>query len=208
MVPAGTYTVEVRDISGCIDTRVAVVQPPIYPSLTVTPALTTLVLGDNVTLVALPTAQEAYVYTWSAAAGLDCYDCKKPVASPIVSSVYTVTITNAAGCTATASAAINIDNQYNVYIPNIITPNNDGANDNFIIHANTSVRVLRKITIFDRWGELVYTNQNLLPNDSRDAWDGTYKGKEVNNGVFVYMIEVEFMDGTTQMLTGDLTVAR
>jgi gliding motility-associated-like protein len=207
-LPAGDYTVSVTDISGCVATRMATIQPPIYPLVSINPRETTLILGDSIRLTALPVAQEAYIYAWSPVAGLNCYDCKKPMAKPVVSSVYTVTITNAAGCTATASANVLIDNQYNIYIPNIITPNNDGQNDAFIIYANSSAKVIRKMTIFDRWGELVYTNQNIPPNSDLSAWDGTFKGREVNNGVFVYVVEVEFVDGTTQTFTGDLTVVR
>jgi gliding motility-associated-like protein len=208
MLAAGTYTIAVTDISGCIATQTTVVQPPLYPTVRIAPAQITLVLGDSVQLAAVPTAQEAYVYAWSPVAGLACYTCKKPMARPLTSSAYTVTITNAAGCTATASAEISIDKQYNVYIPNIITPNNDGANDNFIIHANSSVSLIKKISIFDRWGEQVYANQNIAANSDLSTWDGTFKGREVNNGVFVYVIEVEYVDGTTEIFKGDVTVAR
>jgi gliding motility-associated-like protein len=208
MAGAGTYTVEVTDISGCTDTKVAIIQPPLYPSVTVRPALTTIVLGDSLTLITVPGAQEAYVYSWSAVAGLNCYDCKKPVARPVVSSVYTVTITNAAGCSASASAQIDIDKKYNVYIPNIITPNNDGANDFFVVYANSSVNIIKKISIFDRWGELVFSNQNMPANTAENSWDGTFKGRELNNAVFVYILEVEYVDGTTETFKGDITVVK
>jgi len=39
-------------------------------------------------------------------------------------------------------------------------------------------------------------------------WYGNYKGDLVNPGVFAYIMEVEFIDGSRQLLTEDVTLVR
>ena len=68
--------------------------------------------------------------------------------------------------------------------------------------------MIYKINIFDRWGEMVYSNTNVAANDENNSWDGTFKGRQLNNGVFVYVVEVEYIDGTRETFKGDVTVAK
>lgn len=95
--------------------------------------------------------------------------------SPLAPGEYLLTITDSNNC----FLEIEVDLPINFYIPNIFTPNFDGKNDYFTIlnvHGNTS------IVIYDRWGNLVYENDDYL-ND----WDG---GKEPD-GVYFYEITTE-----------------
>lgn len=62
--------------------------------------------------------------------------------------------------------------------------------------------------IFDRWGELVFENKNFAPNAPQFGWRGKAKGKFVNPGVYVYVVEVEYIDGGTEIFSGDVTVIR
>jgi hypothetical protein len=64
--------------------------------------------------------------------------------------------------------------------------------------------------VYDRWGELLFSRDNFLPsNDSAaDGWDGKNNGDFVNPGVFVYIIEVKFLDGEVLLYRGDVTVIR
>ena len=65
------------------------------------------------------------------------------------------------------------------FIPNVFTPNADGRNDVFYIEAQEGVTVY-KFQIFDRWGEKVH--------DGAYPWDGTFKGKPCQPGVYVYEV--------------------
>jgi len=62
--------------------------------------------------------------------------------------------------------------------------------------------------IYDRWGSLVFTGENLPPNDPTVGWDATHNGKAVRPGVFVFYVEVEFIDNTEDAFSGDITVNR
>ena len=55
---------------------------------------------------------------------------------------------------------------------------------------------------------MLHEAQNALPGDSSISWDGRYKGKLVNPGVYVWQIELELVDGTVLKKIGDLTVVR
>ena len=62
--------------------------------------------------------------------------------------------------------------------------------------------------IFDRWGELVYKTTEIEPNQPQQGWDGNYRGKTVQPGVYLWMIEVEYRDGLTEVFKGQTTLIR
>jgi hypothetical protein len=65
--------------------------------------------------------------------------------------------------------------------------------------------------VYDRWGSLVYEQNDFYPelNDEfTGGWDGRYRGKFVDPGVFVYIIEVDFLDDRVLLYRGDVTVVR
>lgn len=73
----------------------------------------------------------------------------------------------------------------------------------------TKTDVIEKVIslrIFSRWGDLVYHQKDFAPGENH--WDGTYKGKPLNAGVFSYVLELQLKDGTTSMVKGDLTLLR
>ncbi|MEM7658535.1 MAG: gliding motility-associated C-terminal domain-containing protein, partial [Bacteroidota bacterium] len=89
----------------------------------------------------------------------------------------------------------------NVFVPNAFTPNNDGKNDEFTVFApNTRVA---EIAIFNRWGDELYRSFNL-----DNAWDGTYRGQPVQEGVYVFIIKGVGEDGTEFTRRGTVTLLR
>jgi gliding motility-associated-like protein len=96
------------------------------------------------------------------------------------------------------------------YVPNAFSPNDDGGNDFFTIHfvANNFITNVKSVKIFNRWGALVFENNNILPNSSVTLWDGVFKGEKMNSGVFVWMMEMELLDGGSQLFSGDLNIVK
>ncbi|MCZ4245230.1 putative Ig domain-containing protein [Pedobacter punctiformis] len=88
-----------------------------------------------------------------------------------------------------------------VYIPNAFTPNNDGKNDIFLIYGNTIAS--SKMYIYTQWGQLIYQS-----NSTANGWDGTFKGVNQPSGVYVYMVEVNFNDGTQILRKDTVTLIR
>jgi len=96
----------------------------------------------------------------------------------------------------------------NVYIPNAISPNSDGINDAFTVFTDESVKQITSLKIYDRWGDTVASIGPIMPNEPALGWDGNFNGKPMNPGVFVYYIEVLFVDGVSREYSGDLTLLR
>lgn len=70
------------------------------------------------------------------------------------------------------------------YLPNAFTPNGDGLNDEFRIVGNVAVARDFELSVFNRWGGLVF--QSFNPDQ---GWDGSYQG-QIQEGVYVYRCEV------------------
>ncbi|MEM6344495.1 MAG: gliding motility-associated C-terminal domain-containing protein [Bacteroidota bacterium] len=98
---------------------------------------------------------------------------------------YTINlyIENEGGCSDTISASICIEPlQSYVWVPNAFTPNADNVNDQFVVVAQGFEAY--QLRIFDRWGKQVFETQ-----DPNATWDGTYQGKGVPEGTYVWKIE-------------------
>ena len=90
---------------------------------------------------------------------------------------------------------------YPMYVPNAFSPNGDGVNDLFQVFT-TGVKVFN-LKVFDRWGELIYES-----DDSGTGWNGKYKGTLMEPGVYVYLLNVTFLDFTTKSVKGSLMLVR
>ncbi|NET39418.1 MAG: gliding motility-associated C-terminal domain-containing protein, partial [Cyanothece sp. SIO1E1] len=94
------------------------------------------------------------------------------------------------------------------FAPNAFSPNGDGINDRLEFFFKSDYEYTGELNIFDRWGNLVYTAQNVNFNNPID-WDGTYRGKALNSGVLVWVFRyISAKDNKTRMLSGDITLIR
>jgi len=113
------------------------------------------------------------------------------------------------GCSAQDEITVLVDEYIPVYIPNAFSPNEDTYNDKITIFGNTElIEEVQVFRIFDRWGELVFQNENFQPNNPDVGWDGNLDGKPMNPAVFIYFAEVRFIDGTIKQIKGDITLVR
>ncbi len=97
-----------------------------------------------------------------------------------------------------------------VFLPNVISGWNGEteANTKFYVHADDFVESIPLMAIYDRWGELIFTFENGEPNNPDHGWDGTFNGADVEQGVYVYFIDLEFVGGDREIFTGSITVTR
>ncbi len=103
---AGTYTVTVTDANGCTATRSATVMQPTALSLTTTPTNVTCAGGnDGAINLTVTGGTPGYTYDWSND-GPEMPDNDTQDLTGLTTGTYTVTVTDANGCTATASQAI------------------------------------------------------------------------------------------------------
>ncbi|MBL4668033.1 MAG: gliding motility-associated C-terminal domain-containing protein, partial [Flavobacteriales bacterium] len=158
----------------------------------------TVDLGDNITLNATGTNGS---YTWSPPIWLSCVICVDPILTPTETITYTVTVVDSNGCSASDDVTVIVDFDYVIWIPNIFSPNGDGNND--VLYARGVGVDQLKFFVYDRWGEKVFETQDL-----NIGWDGVFRGKKMNNAVFVYYLEAIFHDGTEVSQKGDVTLIR
>ena len=111
---------------------------------------------------------------------------------------------------ATVSDVINvgIESCSEVYIPNAFSPNDDGRNDRFYLYDGGDVEVVKTFSIFDRWGNQLFLRANIMPKDYHNGWDGMFRGKRMNPGVYVYFAEISFRDGHSEVRSGEVTLLR
>jgi gliding motility-associated-like protein len=206
---ADTYTVFAQDATGCTASATIAVQEPNAWEIDAGRD-TTIVLGDSLRIMPALTTFSVMQYAWQPPTGLSCTTCKRPIATPTITTTYTVTATDSKGCTSQDQITITVKDNKNVYIPNVFTPNDDGKNDFFTAFGGNNILKITKMQIFDRWGESVYaaTDIPLNGNTKQTAWDGNFNGKPLNPGVFVYAIEIEFTNGKTRLFKGDVTLLR
>ena len=121
---------------------------------------------------------------------------------------YHFTYTDVNGCRASDAITIYLDRTRNVFIPNVFSPNGDGVNDIFYINAGKDVALIRSFTVYDRWGSMVHETREFAPNDPAFGWDGKLGRKNLNESVFAYVVEVEFLDGWFQQYTGSVILVR
>jgi gliding motility-associated-like protein len=135
-------------------------------------------------------------WDWSPAKYLSCLNCATPKATPLEPMNYTVTVSNAQGCTASDTVSVKLFcSESRINIPNAFTPNNDGINDQFFIKGQ-GITTLNHLRIYNSWGTLVFERTNLKIDDKSAAWDGKYKGEPVPMGVYVYFVEMSCNERT------------
>lgn len=196
----GTYSVTVADANNCsADTAVNINEPAeiTVQSLTVDE----VPYGNEVQLALNVQPAGTYTYAWSPGNYLSCTDCNSPTFSAVRSMDYAVTVTDAGGCSVTATVEVNVKPDKPLFIPNVFTPNNDGQNDVFGVF--TTQLNYYNLKVFNRIGEKVFESYNTT-----EGWDGYYQGKQAPAGVYTYTVIVTFLDGENRKYKGTVTLIR
>ncbi len=202
---AGNHVVLAQNNFGCDTTLNAVVPEPMNAATEILPSDTTLNLGESIQLSSTFSPYPLSTitsYSWSPSTGLNCTDCPNPIATPYGRQTqYVLTITYNGLCEASASMTILVDGGEPVYIPNSFSPNGDGNNDIFQIYG-VGIKTI-DLKIFNRWGEKVYESNNQF-----EGWDGTYKGVLQNPAVFVYQVNITYLNDKKVLRVGSITIIR
>ncbi len=206
---AGEHLVAVFDEEGCSwDTLITITEPD--PLMVDLGDETTVQLGDSVRLqpMVISVAPVA-AYLWSPSESLSCSNCEDPLARPLDDQIYSVLVTDEDGCDGQGEILVRVDKARNVYIPNGFTPNGDGVNDRWQVFTGAGVNQIKGTHVFDRWGNLVFeSGPESAPGDfGSTGWNGIYGGQLMSPGVYVYLVEVEFVDGRIFTYRGDVTMA-
>lgn len=202
----GSYSFNIMDDNNCIFDTISSLTAPDIPVLFMGDDLV-VGLGCDIVIPVNTNNTNLVDINWiSFDNSLDCDTCLRPTANPVNDAQYFLTVTSIDDCTTMDSINIIVDKVRDVFIPNAFSPDSDGYNDFFFINANKSVTLVKKLQVYSRWGGLVYEVTDVAPNDHSTGWDGHLNGKLMNPGVYVWVAELEYLDGEVIQLTGDVTI--
>jgi len=162
---------------------------------------TTINLGGSASLVTTPVSN-GYRYIWSPTTDVSCATCPDPTISPKVTGTYFLTITDSGGCKSGDSVTITVIEKCGyVFVPTGFSPNGDGHND--VLYVTAECVTDYYFAVYDRWGNKVFES-----NDISMGWDGTYKGKPMNPGNYIYYLNTSLVTGQEIKKKGDVLLVR
>jgi len=195
-----TYTVVVTDTNGCTSSSSLEVVVHQMPQV-VTQRDTAIIIGETIYINTY--TQPGVTYLWTPAYGLSCTDCPNPVANPLVTTTYTLTITDSLNCfQITINVLVEVLEEYTIDVPTAFTPNGDGTND-IIYVKGWGIKDLVEFKIYNRWGQLVFETDDLSV-----GWDGHFKGKLQNVETYVYVVNAIMYDNEVFSKKGYISLLR
>ena len=202
----GDYILTARDMNGCLAEEAVTIYEPDHWEIDLGPDTT---LQTNAPyLLTLEVHGNPYgdlEIAWSDHA---CAGCYERLVDVLGIKTYIVTATDENGCTKTDTVTLTFFVNKNLYIPNVFSPGSGDNNELFTVYASDYLEEVEELSIFDRWGALVFQQLQFPANAPEYGWDGTTHGKPLAPGVFVYKAVVRYEDGERRVLHGNVTVVR
>lgn len=207
----GPYPVYVMDARGCMwDSLIQIGTVPQFELFAGSDQF--IEIGDSATLEVVlfnPVGMPEIVWSSVTDFDLSCEECQSTIVSPLFTATYEAYGIDENGCESNDFVTVFVSKTAQIMVPTGFTPNGDNNNDILIVHGKSKNIVrINEFNIYDRWGETVYQNNNFDVNDTTTGWDGTFRGEEMETGVYVWVLEVQFEDGSTDTLSGHTTLIR
>jgi len=203
---AGNYDVRLiaTNGTGCKDTMARVDAVEVYPKPVA--AFTSSKIsssGTSSTMSYLDASTDATQWIWEFGDG-NVSGMQNPQHIFSDTGTYTTLLIaeNNYGCIDSTTETKFVFPDFVYHLPTGFTPNEDGLND---VWRGEGLAYTNKfeLKIYNRWGEIVFETNDPLTN-----WDGTFIGKPLMNGVYVYVVDIEDLNHDTHHLSGDITILR
>ncbi len=167
--------------------------------LTVPSSPFTTLLGNPVDIEGVGGVEE---YQWTGNGDISNETAANPTVSPYSIGTFEYTVMGTQGdCVVEEQVTVVV--QPNVIPGNIITPNDDGINDEWYIFLLDETYEKVDIKVFTRWGQKVYQS---IGYDYERLWDGTNDGKKLPAGAYYYVIELNVEGFDTEPITGAVSI--
>jgi gliding motility-associated-like protein len=191
---------------GCVTPSTASVNPVVNPVPLVGTAPAIILSKGQSTTLELPVTGDVANYTWTPALALSDPDVADPVATPVSTTTYTLTVLSPAGCADSGQLQVKIFSS--LAIPGAFSPNGDGHNDIFYVIGGPIGSKVKEFAVFDRWGQRVFQAHDTASDDPAFGWNGNIGGQPAPMGAYVYEIVIGFADGTQQLYKGTVMLVR
>lgn len=213
LVP-GIYELTILDANGCQNMLTFDIQQPQELNVELVVSIegddNIITFGESVNMTGVVTVpgDSLDLVQWEPANLVDCDTCLDVVSTPLFQTTFSITVEDN-GCSDSDAVTIFVSKERAVFVPNAFSPNGDNINDRFMIFANEDhVVQINSFLIFNRWGETVHQVLDFPPNDPSYGWNGIHRGETLNPAVFTWFIEVEFIDGSTELYEGGVNLLR
>ncbi|MEM7658114.1 MAG: gliding motility-associated C-terminal domain-containing protein, partial [Bacteroidota bacterium] len=135
--------------------------------------------------------------------------------TPETHQLIRATAWTASGCTASDSLWIEVRQPLNcdgtVFAPNAFTPNGDGLNDFFTLYADEdlhNIQQISRLVVYNQWGNLIFDQTGLRPNQPQRGWDGYAQGAPMQEGNYTWAAEFQLKDGSHFSCSGNVVLLR
>jgi len=210
LTPGESYSLFITDDNGCVLEQEILIPSVDSLAVQVAQPFVEIELGESFDILSFVTIPEDEIasITWTPSTGLSCDDCLNPEVTPGNSINYNVVVVSENGCVDDAAIEFRVDRNIDIYIPNAFSPHNlDGINDLFApLGKPNLIATVKEFQIYDRWGDRVYQDGDFELNALDKGWNGVFRGEDLQPGVYVYYVILEFVDGSTQLYEGDVTL--
>ncbi len=204
----GTYTVYVRDASGCIKQWQAQVPEPEELEVYLIPDKDTVVEGEHVHLRALvtPPGIALQAIEWRPPDLFAKQDTLDQLVRVTETTDFAIEVRTPDGCIARDQVTVVAD-KINLYFPNVIMP---GSNQDayFTLFAGEGISRIISMLIYSRGGSVVFERDDFPPNDPLKGWNGRWGSKPAQPGVYLWVAEIEYLSGKRKQFQGNVTVLK
>lgn len=153
-------------------------------------------------------AVEPISYEWIVPDGIkiSCTDCPSPIVGAPYSFHLKLKVTDGNNCTGDASKFIRVGINDYIFIPNAINlKSNTYENSKLFVYGKNGIKV-KDFVIYNCWNAEIFHRSDFLTNDEAVGWDGTYRGKSVDPGLYPWYILIQLPDGTEKVINGFVTL--
>lgn len=199
---AGDYFVVIEDANGCQASAAITLDDALGETLDLGPDIS-IASGDSVFINPVISFIPD-MFTYSPA----LLDSLRGWIVPNQNLVLMLDAIDSRGCLYTDEIVITVSQREGIFAPNIFTPNGDQVNDTWTIYTEDFNAHIVTISIYDRWGGLLYSRSDIPTNDPSLGWDGRSNEKEVGPGVYVFMAIIQLSGGDELRMGGDITVVK
>jgi gliding motility-associated-like protein len=205
---AGIYQDTLKSILGCDSVVILTIKA--VDTVKLADAQTYNITDNQPVALNVVDEKDYKTFLWTPNSTLSCDRCPNPFAFPTSDTKYSLLAQNAQGCYFTVKVAVNVkvfcDGK--VYLPNVFSPNDDGINDIFFVQSSTCIKKILVFRIFNRWGGLVFEQNDFSPNDPIYGWIGGFQYNTIfGSDVFTYYVEYE-VNEQTKIVSGSCTIIK
>jgi gliding motility-associated-like protein len=209
----GSYTIGLTvtsSLGGCVSSATNTNMITVYPNpvASFTAPLSTSIIDPIVNFTDNSTNAASWHWNFGdpLATGIDSIsNLENPIHNYSLEGTYCVTlsVTSINGCVNATQLCVVIDPEFTFFIPNAFSPNGDGINDEF--YGKGDYISDFEMTIFDRWGNLIF-----FSDDINKHWDGkaNHGSQLAQEDVYVYVVKIKDHKNSKHKYTGTVTIVK